>query len=98
MSKKKKIDNVLMYKGRPLVRKDNVVYYGFSDDKYLIALFIKDTEEILNTKISTKVVIHLLTNETNLKGKERIIKKAERDGLFSALDIGAIWLEDAISH
>ena len=95
--KKKKIDE-LFYKGRPLVRRGNVMYYGFLDDKYLIQIAEQRTEKLMDTEIGSKVSVQLQTNNTKLRGKERIIKKSEREGLFAALDLGVVWLEDALSY
>ena len=97
MAKKKKLDE-LMYKGRPIVRRDNVIYYGFLDDKFLVQMVVQDTEKIMDTEIASKVSVQLQTNNTKLQGKERMIKKSEREGLFAALDLGAVWLEDALSY
>lgn len=95
--KKKKLDE-LFYKGRPLVRRGNVMYYGFLDDKYLIQIVEQRTEKLMDTEIGSKVSVQLQTNNTKLRGKERIIKKSEREGLFAALDLGVVWLEDALSY
>ncbi len=97
MAKKKKLDE-LMYKGRPIVRRNNVIYYGFLDDKFLVQMVVQDTEKIMDTEIASKVSVQLQTNNTKLQGKERMIKKSEREGLFAALDLGAVWLEDALSY
>ena len=87
-----------MYKGRPIVRRNNVIYYGFLDDKFLVQMVVQDTEKIMDTEIASKVSVQLQTNNTKLQGKERMIKKSEREGLFAALDLGAVWLEDALSY
>lgn len=97
MAKKKKLDE-LMYKGRPIVRRNNVIYYGFLDDKFLVQMVVQETEKIMDTEIASKVSVQLQTNNTKLQGKERMIKKSEREGLFAALDLGAVWLEDALSY
>ena len=94
--KKKKLEE-LMYKSRPVVRRGDVAYYGFINDPFLVKLNIKDSEKIMDTEIASKVTVQLITNNTRLAGNERIIKSTERDGLFSALDVGAVWLEDALS-
>ncbi len=39
----KKTDFPLVYKGRPLRRKDNLIYYGSMADNYIIALQILST-------------------------------------------------------
>ena len=97
MAVKKKDDkNFLTYKGRPLVRRENTIYYGSFEDKALIVMTVADTKKIGALDIAANVVIELRTNFKN--GKDRVLKKAERDGLTKALDIATFWLEDALEN
>lgn len=84
----------LIYKGKPLLRKDNQIYYGNKDDKYIIYMQVQDSTKILDLNISTNILVQLQTNVP--LGKEKVLKKAERDGLYSALDLGEFWLNEAI--
>lgn len=95
--KKNKLDE-LMYKERPIVRRGNVMYYGFIDDKYIIKITEEESETVGNTEIGSKVTVQLTTNNTKLKGKERIIRQSKKEGLFDALDVGVVWLEDALDY
>ena len=88
----------LMYKERPVTRRGNDMFYGFIDDKFLVRLAVKDAEEVEDIKVATKIAVQLITNNTYLKGKERVIKQKEAAGLFAALDLAYIWLEDALSY
>ena len=94
---KKKIEE-LIYKERPLTRRGNEMFYGFIDDKFLVKLTVKETETIDNINVSTKIMVQLITNNTYLEGKERVIKQKEATGLYSALDLGFVWLDDALSY
>ena len=38
--------NELCYKGHPLRRKDNLLYYGSMADKYIIMMQILDTKKV----------------------------------------------------
>ena len=38
MATKKAKSDELMYKNRPLVRRGNVLYYGFIDDNFIVKL------------------------------------------------------------
>ncbi|MBZ4644687.1 MAG: hypothetical protein PWR27_1261 [Petroclostridium sp.] len=87
----------LMYKGKPLTRKGDMLYYGNHDDKYIITMKVQESKVIKNLKVATKVSIELQINNPALRGKEKVVKKAEREGLYRALEIGSIWLEDALS-
>ena len=86
----------LEYKGRPLVRSGNTVYYGSMADPYVICLNIKDSTELEDIKMSGKVMVQLINTDPEVPLKEKIVKKSEKDGLFNALDLGAVWLERAL--
>ncbi len=95
MAKKK--SPFLMYKDKPLVRVDNTVYYGDLDGKYLIVMHIRNTANVAGRDIASDVLVELQENNAAL-GKGRVVKKAERDGLYTAIDIGAFWLEEAMEE
>ncbi|MEG2571037.1 MAG: hypothetical protein RSA70_06350 [Clostridia bacterium] len=87
----------LMYKGRPLTRHENVLYYGNMSDKYIIMMQISDTAAFKNIAVATRVVVNLELTDSSLKTRDRITKKTEADGLYEAMDIGAVWLERALA-
>ena len=89
--------NGLMYKGRPLMRKDNLVYYGSMADKYIVMLQILETKNEKDVALATKVSVQLQLTDPNLKARDRIVKKSEKDGFYTALDVGCVWLERALS-
>ena len=95
MSDKK--EKFLMYKGKPLVRSGNTLYYGDMGDPYVILMQIASTQPGYDMDMAQKISIQLLATDTNLRPKERIIRKSERIGLYNALDIGSIWLDRALS-
>ena len=33
----------------------------------------------------------------DLRSRDRVVKRSEKDGLYSAMDISAIWLERALA-
>ena len=81
------------YKGRPLVRSGNTIYYGDMYDAYVVCLTIKNAEEYKDITLAGDITIQLLATDESLSPKERIVKKSEKKGLFTALDLGATWLE-----
>ena len=93
-----KESKILMYKGKPMFRKDNVIYYGNPEDKYIVVMTEKNYEEINGVKVATSVNVALSTNETKGKGKEKIIKQSDREGIYDALDFGEYWLQDALGE
>lgn len=89
-------EKFLEYKGKPLVRCDKTIYYGNMSDPYVICLNVLNEEKIEDLKVSGKVVIQLINTSPDVSPKEKIVKKSEKNGLFNALDLGAVWLERAL--
>ncbi len=87
----------LTYKGRPLMRKDNMIYYGSMADSHIVMLQVLDTKPVNGLDVATRVSVQLLSNDPNLRSRERIVKKSEKDGLYTALDVGCVWLERALA-
>lgn len=86
-------EKFLEYKGKPLVRNNNIIYYGDINEPYVVYLTIKNQTELKDIKLADKVMIQLISTDESLNPKERIIKTSEKNGLFNALDLGATWLE-----
>ena len=87
----------LVYRGHPLRRVDNLIYYGTMAEKYIIMMQILDTKTVQDMKVATKVSVQLQLTNPDLKSRDRIVKKCEKDSLYAAMDIGAIWLERALA-
>ena len=87
----------LMYKGRPLMRKDNFIYYGSMADPYIVMMQILETTKVGDADRASKVSVQLQLTDPNVKSRDRVAKKSEKDGIFSALDVGSVWLERALS-
>ena len=81
------------YKGKPLVRSGNTIYYGDINEPYVVCLMIKSETEQGGEKIADDVQVQLLATDESLPPKDRVIKKSEKKGLFTALDLGVAWLE-----
>ena len=90
--------NFLTYKGKPIVRKGNVIYYGDMNDSFVIMISIADSHEVHGVSIADKVTVQLLNTDPNVKPKDAIVKKAEKKGLWAAMDIGSVWLERALKE
>ncbi|MBR3760108.1 MAG: hypothetical protein IKK47_03860 [Ruminococcus sp.] len=85
-------DNFLMYKGYPLVRKGNEIYYGYMADPYVIWIQILETKD--NT--ASKVRVIQMSTET-ADPMKAFVKNMEKEcGLYEALDIANVWLEKAL--
>ena len=88
---------VLMYKNRPLMRKDNMIYYGSMADSHIVLLQILDTKKVNDVDIATRVSVQLQLTDPNARPRDRIVKKSEKEGLYPALDLGCVWLERALA-
>ncbi len=94
---KKDATPFLMYKGRPLVRSGNTLYYGSMAEDYVIMMQILSTKDANDMTMAEKIQIQLMATDPDIRMKDRIIKKSEKIGLYNAMDIGSIWLERALN-
>ena len=95
-TKKGKDELFLMYQGKPLTRSENTLYYGDPSEKYILMLQITDTEPLKDLSLPTRVTMSLISTDPDLKLKDKIIKKTEKNGIYAALDVGLIWLDRAL--
>ena len=95
----------LVYKGHPLRRKDNILYYGSMSDKYIIMMQILDTKPVAPAagaenaeplNVATKVSVQLQLTDPSVKSRDRVVKKTEKTSLYSAMDVASVWLERAL--
>lgn len=96
MAEKKEKLPFTMYKGYPLVRSNNDIYYGDPRDPFVIFIHIEKTDGS-EDEIPTQVSVELLTTDESVSIFERSKKKSEKKSLYDALDIGRIWLERALT-
>lgn len=88
---------VLMYKNRPLMRKENLIYYGSMADSHIVMLQILETKKVNDQDVASRVSVQLQLTDPSVRGRERVVKKSEKDGLYTALDLGCVWLERALA-
>lgn len=87
----------LVYRGHPLRRIDNLIYYGTMAEKYIIMMQVQDTKKVQDLDVASKVSVQLQLTDPSLKSRDRIVKKSEKDSLYAAMDVAHIWLERALS-
>ena len=80
----------LTYKGHPLRRKDNLIYYGSMADKYIIAIQILSSQKEGDLDVANKISVQLQLTDPDLKSRDRVVKKSEKANLYDAMDVGAI--------
>ena len=88
---------LLTYKGRPLMRKDNMIYYGSMADKYIVMLQVLETKKMGDADIATKVSVQLQLTDPSARSRDRVVKKSEKPGFYTALDVGCVWLDRALA-
>ena len=88
----------LTYKGRPLVRNGNTIYYGNPSENYVIMMQITGTKQVGDLQVASKVSIQLLNTDPDVSARERIVKTSEKKGLYAAMDIAEIWLSRALAN
>ena len=87
----------LIYKGHPLRRVDNLIYYGTMAEKYIIMMRVLESKKEQDLNVATKVSVQLQLTDANLKSRDRVVKKSEKDSLYAAMDVAAIWLDRALA-
>ena len=88
---------VLTYKGHPLRRKDNLIYFGTMAEKYIVMMQILSTKKVGDLDVADKVSVQLQLTAPDLKSRDRVIKKSEKDSLYAAMDVACVWLDRALS-
>jgi len=91
-------EKTLTYKGYPILRKDKLTYLGSMSDSHIVLLQILETKEVEGTQVATKVSVELQLTDPGIRAKDRIVKKSEKDGYYTALDVGCVWLKRALTQ
>ena len=76
------------YKGRPLVRQGDDIYYGDMSDKYYIYMMIMNETETENGTLPTQIMVQLLDSNTKSPKEQKILS-----GFKDAFDFADAWLE-----
>ena len=81
------------YKGLPLVRKDNTIYFGNMYDEYVCMIEILGKEQQGKLEVANNVRIRKMATDPTLPPNEMIVKTAEKKNLYEAMDIACAWLK-----
>ena len=86
------------YKGKPLVRCGDVIYYGSMKDKYVVKLEIKSKKKVQDLEVADRVTIQLMYTDASVRSRKQIVKSSEKNGLYLAMDIADAWLTRALAE
>ena len=88
----------VVYRSHPLRRIGKTIYYGSMADSHIIQMHVKETRKEQDLEIATKVAVELHQRSGGeQKSRDRVVKRSEKDSLYAAMDISAIWLERALA-
>ena len=87
----------LVYRGHPLRRVDNLIYYGSMADKYIIMMQVLDTEPLKDISLAKRVSIQLQLTDASLRPRDRVVRSTEKSSLNEAMEFASIWLARALN-
>lgn len=87
-------ETYLTYKGRPVVRSGNTIYYGSMAEPYVVMMTVMSDEQTADLRTATAVKCYLMKTDQNLNPMEAIVKTAERPSVYESLELAAVWLKN----
>ncbi len=85
------------YKGFPLVRKGNMLYYGYMSDPYVIMLQILSSKTDNGVEIADRIRVVQMSTDPSIDPLKACVKNTECEGgLYEALDTAGVWLKKAL--
>ncbi len=86
------------YKGFPLVRLEDVIYYGNMSDDYVVMLQILKKEKINDIDVASKIKVYHMSTNLELPPNKAITKTSEKESLYEALDLANAWLSRTVKN
>ena len=78
----------LEYKGRPLVRQGEEIFYGDLSEKFYIYMMIMTEKDAGSNTVPDKVMVQLVDSETKRPSNQKIVT-----GFKEAFEFADAWLE-----
>ncbi len=85
-------EEFITYKGFPLVRNGNQIYYGNMSDEFVANITVMSTKNVDGMDIADKLKVVLLRTAKDIDPKDMVVKTSDRSSLYEALDVANIWL------
>lgn len=88
-------NNILQYKGQPMARCGNKIYYGDPSKRCILVLTILESKKNGDEDVPSRVLIQIQNTDPALEigNPAKIVKETEKASLSDALEIGMIWLQ-----
>ena len=90
------------YKGKPLVRCGDLLYYGDMRENYVVRMQVRSKNKMAPTgegnaiTVADRVFIQLMNTDPAVSPQKAIEKSDEQPGLFAAIDTADVWLQQAL--
>ncbi|MBQ3011923.1 MAG: hypothetical protein IJD74_00115 [Clostridia bacterium] len=85
--------NILYYKNKPLVREKDTICYGDFTERCVLIFEIMSYVEKEGVKVPGKIFIQIIESESG-----KILKQADKEGMFEAFNYGIFWYEKFLSE
>lgn len=89
-------EKVFFYRGFPLIRSGDRIFYGSAGDAFSTLLTIKDTKTIQDKEVPNKIMVQMLPKDMNDKAAMAKARKGEFTGFYEALDTAHVWLSEVL--
>lgn len=86
------------YKGFPLVRHEDVIYYGNMSDDYVVMLKILNKKKVHDIDVASKIKVYQMSTDLTLPPNQTVTKTSEKESLYEALDLANAWLSRTAKH
>lgn len=80
-------DEFLEYKGKPLVRQGDDIYYGDMSEASYVYMMIMSDKTVKDTTVPDTIMVQLLDSKTQKPLKQKVTK-----GLTEAFEYAEAWL------
>ena len=85
----------MTYKGRPVVRDGNKLYFGEPANPFMVVMTVLQNVN----DVPARILVQLQSTDPALAfSNEKIVKEAERKNLFDAFELCSLWLEKQLSE
>lgn len=84
---------LMYYRGFPLIRSGDKIFYGSGGDAFAAQLTVKDTKKIADADVPNKIMVQLVPRNPADMSKAR---KGEFIGFYEALDTAHVWLSEVL--